>query len=115
MTALFLQIATEFASVGSVIRKYWEIIADKLSAAGWSWGYCSAVTSNGWCWIVDAYKSDGKRYIVESDELLSAFGELEAITYVTMSNDEPQSEKRRIRTNSCLHFEITTGISRSTV
>ena len=24
--------------------KYWEIIADKLSAAGWSWGYCSAVT-----------------------------------------------------------------------
>jgi hypothetical protein len=24
--------------------KYWEIIADKLHAAGWSWGYCSAVT-----------------------------------------------------------------------
>jgi len=24
--------------------QYWEIIADKLSAAGWSWGYCSAVT-----------------------------------------------------------------------
>jgi len=24
--------------------KYWEIIADKLSAAGWSWGYCSVVT-----------------------------------------------------------------------
>ena len=23
--------------------KYWKIIADKLSAAGWSWGYCSAV------------------------------------------------------------------------
>jgi len=23
--------------------KYREIIADKLSAAGWSWGYCSAV------------------------------------------------------------------------
>jgi hypothetical protein len=26
--------------------KYWEVVADKLSAAGWSWGYCSAVT----CW-----------------------------------------------------------------
>ena len=26
--------------------KYWEIVADKLSAAGWSWGYCSAVTRN---------------------------------------------------------------------
>jgi len=24
--------------------QYWEIIADKLSAACWSWGYCSAVT-----------------------------------------------------------------------
>jgi hypothetical protein len=40
--------------------KYWEIAADKLSAGGWSWGYCSAVT------------------IVHSDELLSAFLELEA-------------------------------------
>jgi hypothetical protein len=24
--------------------KYWEMVADKLSAAGWSWGYCRAVT-----------------------------------------------------------------------
>jgi hypothetical protein len=58
--------------------KYWGIIADKLSAAGWSWGYCSAVTPYGWRWIVDAHKGDGRRYIVESDELLSAFLELEA-------------------------------------
>jgi hypothetical protein len=58
---------------------YWEIIADKLSAAGWSWGYCRAVTRDGWRWIVDAHKGDGKRYIVESDELLSAFLELEAM------------------------------------
>ena len=27
--------------------KYWEVIADKLHAAGWSWGYCSAVTLSG--------------------------------------------------------------------
>ena len=33
---------------GSDSVKYWEIIAGKLSAAGWSWGYCSAVTRNGW-------------------------------------------------------------------
>ena len=58
--------------------KYWEIIADKLSAAGWSLGYCSAVTGDGWRWIVDAHKGDGKRYIVQSDEFLSAFVELEA-------------------------------------
>ena len=40
--------------------------------------YCSAVTRDGWRWIVDAHKDDGKRYIVHSDELLSAFLELEA-------------------------------------
>jgi hypothetical protein len=58
--------------------KYQEIIADKFSAAGWSWGYCSAVTRDGWRWVVDVHKNDGKRNIVESDELLSAFLELEA-------------------------------------
>jgi hypothetical protein len=57
--------------------KYWEIIADKLSAAGWTWGYCSAITPEGWRWIVDAYR-EGRRYIIHSDELLSAFLELEA-------------------------------------
>jgi len=59
--------------------KYWEIVADKVSASGWSWGYCSAVTRDGWRWIVDAYKGDGKRYIVHSDDLLSAFLEVEAM------------------------------------
>jgi hypothetical protein len=44
--------------------KYWEIVADKLSAAGSSWGYCSAVTKDGWRWIVDAHRDDSRRYIV---------------------------------------------------
>ena len=57
--------------------KYWEIVADKLSAAGWAWGYCSAFTQDGWRWILDAHQKDGRRYIVHSDELLSAFLELE--------------------------------------
>jgi len=43
-------------------------------------GYRSAVTKQGWRWrIVDAPKGDGKRYIVQSDELLSAFLELQAM------------------------------------
>jgi hypothetical protein len=58
--------------------QYWEIIPDKLGAADWSWGYCSAVTPHGWRWIVDAHREDGRRYVVHSDELLSAFLELEA-------------------------------------
>jgi len=44
-----------------------ELIADKLHAAGWSWGYCSAVAKHGWRWVVDAYKGDWKRYIVHSE------------------------------------------------
>ena len=58
--------------------KYWEIIGSKLSASGWTWGYCCAATRSGWRYIVDAHCGDGRRFIVESDELLSAFVELEA-------------------------------------
>jgi hypothetical protein len=40
--------------------KYWEIIADNLSKAGWSWGCISAVDSNGRTfWIADAHRDDG--------------------------------------------------------
>jgi len=38
-----------------------------------------SVTKDGWrWWIVDAHQGDGKRFIIQSDELLSAFLELEA-------------------------------------
>ena len=39
-----------------------------------------AVIRHRWRWIVDAHKGDGRRYIVHSDELLSAFLELERLT-----------------------------------
>ena len=55
------------------------ILADKLSAAGWSWGCVSAVDSNGHTiWIADAHRGDGKRFVVRADEKLTAFLELEA-------------------------------------
>ena len=58
--------------------KYWEIIADRLSAAGWSWGCVSALDSRGrTIWIVDAHRDDGRRFIVRADEKLTAFIELE--------------------------------------
>jgi len=35
---------------------YWEIIADNLSKAGWSWGCVSAIdSSRQTIWIVDAH------------------------------------------------------------
>ena len=57
--------------------KYWEIIADRLSKAGWSLGLVSALDLEGrTTWIVDAH-GYGKRFIVRADELLTAFVELE--------------------------------------
>jgi hypothetical protein len=62
--------------------KYWEIIVDNLSKAGWSWGCVSAIDSNGrTIWIVDAHRDTGRRFVVRSDEKLTAFLELERITH----------------------------------
>jgi hypothetical protein len=59
--------------------KEWEIIADRLSKAGWSLGWVSAVDSQGrTIWIVDAHRDDGRRFIVSAEEKLTAFVELES-------------------------------------
>jgi hypothetical protein len=59
--------------------KYWEIIADRLSKAGWSLGWVSAIDSQGQTiWIVDGHRGDGKRFVVRADDKLTAFAELEA-------------------------------------
>jgi hypothetical protein len=57
----------------------WEIIADRLSKAGWSLGWVSAVDSQGrTIWIADANRGDGKRFVVRADEKVTAFLELES-------------------------------------
>jgi hypothetical protein len=49
--------------------KYWEINADNLKKRGWSYGYVSAIDSNGrTIWIVDAHRDDAKRFVVRADE-----------------------------------------------
>jgi hypothetical protein len=58
--------------------KYWEIIADSLSKAGWSLGWVSALDSEGrTIWIADAQRDNGKRFVAHADEKLTAFLELE--------------------------------------
>jgi len=58
--------------------KDWEIIADRLSAACWSLGWVSAIDREGrTIWIADAHRDDGKRFIVDADEKLTAFVQLE--------------------------------------
>jgi len=59
------------------VKRYWETIADKLSKAGFSLGWVSALNLEGrTIWIVDAH-GYGKRFIVRAEEILTAFLELQ--------------------------------------
>jgi hypothetical protein len=50
--------------------KDWEIIADDLSKAGWSWGCVSALDCEGrTIWIADAHR-DGKRCLKKSASVI---------------------------------------------
>jgi len=69
--------------------KAWEIIADNLSKAGWSWGCVSAVDCEGrTIWIADAHRGDGKRFVVHADEKLTAFLELERAVSVSLLTEQ---------------------------
>ena len=71
------------------MKRYWEIIADNLSKAGWSLDYVSALDCEGrTIWITDAHRGDGKRFIVRADEKLTAFLELEAATRGAVSRKD---------------------------
>ena len=60
--------------------KYWEIIAERLSKAGWSWGCIATINSKGQTiFVADAHRGDGKRFFMRADEKLSAFIELESV------------------------------------
>ena len=60
--------------------KYWEIIADNLGKAGWTWGCVSTVDSTERIiFVADAHRDNGKRFIVNADERLTVFLELERI------------------------------------
>jgi hypothetical protein len=63
--------------------KYWQIIADNLGKAGWSWGCVSALDSNGRTIFVADRHRGGQRFIVRADEKLSAFVELESMIRIS--------------------------------
>ena len=59
--------------------KYWEIIADNLSKAGWSWGCVATVDRRGQTiFVADAHRDNGKRFVVHADEKLTSLVELES-------------------------------------
>jgi len=60
------------------VKRYWEIIGDNLSKAGWSWGCVATVDAHGrTIWIADAHRDDGQRFVVHADDKFTAFLELE--------------------------------------
>jgi hypothetical protein len=70
-------------------EKYWEVTADNLSKEGWSWGCVSAINLNGrTIWIADAHRDDGKRFVVHSDEKLTAFLELERAVCIHLLTEQ---------------------------
>jgi hypothetical protein len=72
--------------------KYWEIIADNLSKAGWSWSCVLAVDRDGrTIWIADAHRGDGKRFVVHADEKLTVFLELESAVGAASGSNDPSS------------------------
>jgi hypothetical protein len=69
--------------------KYWEIIADNLSKAGWNWGCVSTVDSDGrTSFVADAHRDDGNRFVVRADEKLTAFLELERAICLRLLTDQ---------------------------
>ena len=75
--------------------KYWEIIADNLKKAGWSYGYVSAIDAKGrTIWITDAHRCDGKRFVVQAVEKLTAFVELEAAIHSRRLGSQQESTWR---------------------
>jgi len=103
--------------------KYWEIIADNLSKAGWSWGCVSTVDLNGrTIFVVDAHRGEGKRFVVRADEKLTAFIELEsAITAFRLSvaaltkRADGLDPARKIKLDNCLGLRKNRSITSSDV
>jgi hypothetical protein len=62
--------------------KCWEMIADRLSAAGWSLGWVPAVDSQErTIWIVDAHCRDGRRFIVRAEKSSPRLSNLSVIRF----------------------------------
>ena len=66
------------------MKRYWEMIADRLSKAGWSWGCVATVDREGrTIFVADAHRGDNKRFVARADEKLTAFMELESAIHAS--------------------------------
>jgi hypothetical protein len=69
--------------------KYWEIIIENLRNAGWNCGSIATTDGKGPpILVVAAERSDAGRFIVEADQELPAFLELESVIQADRHNHE---------------------------
>ena len=85
--------------------KYWEIIANRLHAEGWSYGIAEHFTQHGFLFCVDAHR-DGKRFIVKADDLLTAFLSLEKDAMIAAKGHNPSFQEIKLDTGErwCASF-----------
>lgn len=58
--------------------KYWKIIAERLTETGWNWGCVTHIDdASHSTLVVEAHRQNGHRYVVRSDEKVTAFAQLE--------------------------------------
>src|SRR5438477_12063258 len=81
---------------GHCQMKHWEIIADRLHAAGWSYGIAEHFTKHGLLFCVDAHR-DGKRFIVKVDALLTAFLSLERDAIALKANGKSNQKSALLK------------------
>jgi len=77
------------------MMQYWEIIADNLSKAGWSWGCVATVDSNGrTIFVADAHRGDGKRFVVRADQAVITKGFASVALHLTIRASEMKTSRR---------------------
>jgi hypothetical protein len=84
--------------------KYWEIILENLRNAGWNCGSMTTTDGKGrLIWVVAAEREDAGRFIVEADQELPAFLELESGIQTHRHNHDwhcPEPDEE-LGSNSC--------------
>src|SRR3954462_1234658 len=81
--------------------KYWQVIANDLIRDGWSLGWMSFVTDRGEnMFSLDAHAPDGRLFVVQADEPLPAFIELEAQCMWARPRSHPDGANAAIITSA---------------
>lgn len=81
------------ALVNEMPMFYWEIIADQIAKAGWSYGYNKYLTGDKESgevrvvFVADAHRSDGHRFVSQAETLMTAFIELQKMVRDVGSKD----------------------------